>query len=51
MATPSGPGLFQRAGLKQDLQGLLQDNVDRCSRRTLSPDLRERVEAEAVPLA
>ena len=48
---PSGTSLFQRAELKQDLEGLLQHNVDLIRRRNLRPDLRERVEAEAVPLA
>lgn len=48
---PSGTSLFQRAEFKQDLEGLLQHNVDLIRRRNLRPDLRERVEAEAVLLA
>ena len=48
---PPGTSLFQRAEFKQDLEGLLQHNVDLIRRRNLRPDLRERVEAEAVPLA
>ena len=48
---PAGQSLFQHAELKQDIEGLLQHSVDLIRRRNLKPTLRERVEAESVPLA
>jgi len=48
---PPGTSLFQRAEFKQDLENLLQHSVDLMRRRNLRPELRDRVEAEAVLLA
>ncbi len=46
-----GTSLFQHAEFKLDLESLLRHNVDLIRRRNLKPSLRERVEADAVPLA
>ncbi|MBM5826504.1 MAG: nucleotidyltransferase family protein [Cyanobacteria bacterium M_surface_7_m2_040] len=48
---PQGTSLFQRAEFQQDLEALLDHKVDLIRRRNLRPSLRDRVEAEAVPLA
>jgi len=48
---PPGTSLFQHAEFKLDLESLLRHNVDLIRRRNLKPSLRERVEADGVPLA
>jgi predicted nucleotidyltransferase len=48
---PPGISLFQHAEFKLDLEILLRHNVDLIRRRNLKPSLRDRVEADAVPLA
>ncbi len=48
---PPGTNLFQHAEFKQDFENLLQHNLDLIRRRNLRPGLRDRVEADAVPLA
>lgn len=47
---PPGTSLFEHAELKQDLESLLQHNVDLIRRRNLRLGVRDRVEADAVPL-
>ena len=48
---PPGTSLFEHAEFKQDLESLLEHNVDLIRRRNLKPGVRDRVEADAVPLA
>ena len=48
---PPGTSLFEHSEFKQDLESLLQHNVDLIRRRNLRPGVRDRVEADAVPLA
>ena len=48
---PPGTSLFEHAEFKQDLESLLQHNVDLIRRRNLKPGVRDRLEADAVPLA
>ena len=45
-----GTSLLDLVGLKQDLEDLVHRPVDVVTERSLSPYLRERVLAEAVPL-
>lgn len=44
-----GRSLLDLVGLWQDLEDLLGDHVDVLSDRDLSPHLRDRITAEAVP--
>ena len=48
---PTGTSLFEHAEFNQDLESFLQHNVDLIRRRNLRPGVRDRVEADAVPLA
>jgi predicted nucleotidyltransferase len=48
---PPGTSLFQHAEFKLDLESLLRHKVDLIRRRNLKPSIRDRVEADAVPLA
>ena len=48
---PPGTSLFEHAEFEQDLESLLEHNVDLIRRRNLRPGVRDRVEADAVPLA
>ena len=45
-----GSSLLDLVGLKQDVEDLLHRPVDVVTERALSPYLRERVLAEAIPL-
>ena len=45
---PDGASLFDRAELKSALEDLLRTRVDLIRRRNLKPDLKARVEAEAI---
>lgn len=45
-----GRGLLDLVGLWQDLEDLLGTRVDVLSDGGVSPHLRERIDAEAVPL-
>jgi predicted nucleotidyltransferase len=47
---PAGASLFERADLKQAIEELLDQKVDLIRRRNLKPELRQRVEAEAVAI-
>ena len=47
---PSGLSLFERADLKLALEDLLHHRVDLVRRRNLKPEIRERVEAEAIAI-
>jgi uncharacterized protein len=47
---PSGAGLLTLLRLKHDLQEILHDAVDVIPADSLRPDVRERVDADAVPL-
>lgn len=46
-----GRSLLDLVAIKQDLEDLLHCSVDVVTERSLSPWLRERVLAEAIPLA
>ena len=47
---PSGLSLFERADLKLALEDLLHHRVDLLRRRNLKPEIRDRVEAEAIAI-
>ena len=47
---PAGTSLFDRVNLKSALEDLLLTRVDLIRRRSLKPDLKATVEAEAIPL-
>ena len=47
---PSGLSLFERADLKLALEDLLHHRVDLVRRRNLNPEIRDRVEAEAIAI-
>lgn len=47
----AGRSLLDLVAIKQDLEDLLHCSVDVVTERSLSPWLRERVLAEAIPLA
>jgi uncharacterized protein len=47
----TGRSLLDLVAIKQDLEDLLHCPVDVVTERSLSPFLRERVLAEAIPLA
>ena len=47
---PAGASLFDRVELKSALEDLLLTRVDLIRRRSLKPDLKATVEAEAIPL-
>ena len=47
---PTGLSLFERADLKLALEDLLHHRVDLVRRRNLKPELRQRVEAEALAI-
>jgi predicted nucleotidyltransferase len=47
---PAGASLFDRAELKSALEDLLLSRVDLIRRRSLQPELKATVEAEAIPL-
>ena len=47
---PTGLSLFERADLKLALEDLLHHRVDLVRRRNLKPELRQRVEAEALSI-
>ena len=47
---PSGLSLFERADLKLALEDLLHHRVDLVRRRNLKPEIRDRVEAEAIAI-
>ncbi len=48
---PSSPSFEQYMDLKLALEDLLSARVDLVTRRGLRPELRQRIEQEAVPLA
>ena len=45
-----GLSLFERADLKLALEDLLHHRVDLVRRRNLNPEIRDRVEAEAIAI-
>ena len=47
---PTGLSLFERADLKLALEDLPRHRVDRVRRRNLTPELRQRVEGEAIAI-
>lgn len=48
---PSSPSFEQFMDLKLALEDLLSARVDLVTRRGLRPELRQRIEQEAIPLA
>ena len=48
---PSSPSFEQYMDLKLALEDLLSARVDLVTRRGLRPELRQRIEQEAIPLA
>lgn len=48
---PTSPSFEQSMDLKLDLEDLLNARVDLVTRRGLRPELRERIEREAILLA
>jgi predicted nucleotidyltransferase len=47
---PTGLSLFERTDLKLALEDLPRHRVDRVRRRNLKPELRQRVEGEAIAI-
>ena len=48
---PTSPSFEQYMDLKLTLEDLLRARVDLVTRRGLRPELRQRIEQEAIPLA